>query len=305
MISTIPILPQYHASLIKSAVNRARALMRSGLLSDPAISMLRSKGHLPSIGRMTEGLDIGSGNIIRKHGIVTNAPKEYLGPGFTEELKGIIPNRAYMVDPGVPRIGDYSEIPKFYENMRRSLILRGREPLKEVTPEGFKSIGALIRRHEIDEAISMLRGGNIIKRLMKPALGLHGRPEVLRNEAKNVAGLDPAVRDLFQSFRRNIDRVHKPSAFDPKGIANYGYYAKPEEWKKLPFFQNLLSKVVGRALHGQVVKERGLGSPGMALSEITPGFLAALRNLMKEKDELDRAFWREYRAGARALKGTS
>lgn len=281
----------FHGFLIKSAVNRARALMRSGLLSDPAISALRSKGHLPSISRMVEGLDIGSGNIIRKRGIGTNAPAGYLGPNFTEDLKSIIPNQSYPGHTGSPVIGMYSDIPTFYHQFHGRLALGGKEPLKEVTPEGFKSIGALIRRHEIDEAVSQLREGDFIKRLTKSRLGLHNSPEVLRNEAKNVAGLDPVVRDLFQSFRRNIDRVHKPSLFDPKGIASYGYYAQPEKWKKLPFFKNLLLKFVDRALRARIDKSNEITSPGIALSEITPDFLAAFKNIAKEKEMLDKAFW--------------
>lgn len=207
----------HHAALIKSAVNRARALMRSGLLSDPAIAQLRQAKMLPSVVRMTHGLDVGSLNIIRKHNIGTGlAPSEmfsgktiprsyrYIAPYSIRplEFRGLPPEEAAFVQ-ALP-----SEIRKKLEG------ISGRQHLANFSdrpwPAFIEEVGrgnrpsklqqwmnaAILRRHETDEA-------RIALKLPKdaPRFRSHMSPEILVREARNIAGISPEVRDFWIKLR--------------------------------------------------------------------------------------------------------
>lgn len=213
--------------LIKSAVNRARLLMREGILSLPAIAALRKGKMLPSVSKVTAGLDRGTLAMMREQGIqVRGAPsgmfaKKTIPPEFKQTVpsfvvppvRGDVHRFELSSDPA-----DRSWIRKrLREGSTKSPILSGFSPVVDAMVRSGKArpetipailgieksrdldaVASLMRRHEVNEARASLYG---LRKGLGAPQGPHASPWVLAQEARDVASSSPEVRSFLHKLR--------------------------------------------------------------------------------------------------------
>jgi len=226
--------------LTKSAINRARLLMRTGALSREAIDTLRENKMLPSVKKMTKGLDRGTLNLMREYDITPlgfpkgmfkgeDIPKKYrtLTPtlaqahlpekgaeptGFNlKKLIAVVTGRKNLAKPASPSNTPlYGLQPvKGFINLRENKGVLG-SPLNLKNPLDLWGAAATTRRHEVDEIREIYKN---LRRRLPDFTGFRSGSEVLtsnlyRDRKKGVPLVAPNVNTNFRREKeKEIQRM--------------------------------------------------------------------------------------------------
>lgn len=190
-----------------------RALLRAGQLSEQTIARLRGSGHLPSPMRYTEGLERGNQALLKKFPISDLSSSRTVGGPFIPVISDHQddPARAGMIKAVLGDDYIRSKLPMAgtlhtgqFLNRVTTAFPEMRGVAETLWPTHLQQISALIRRHEINEAQTVLgkwsRGIRDIKAL-RPQFEGHQSPKILMQEGQNLAGLSPQVQHFMAQMR--------------------------------------------------------------------------------------------------------